>query len=598
MQNVSSAYLEAIRSSKKPYSEVYGTITFTDNTTLSVTPSIMPEKSINIERKCVDGSEIEFGGVYLGVLELSLRTTESRYKFFDARVVLSYRIEVNNAWESVKLGEFTIANADRPDKNTVKFTAYDDMQKLDKPLQSTAMSGTPYELLSLISTTCDYPLGFTQSDMAQFANNTNEITIDENSGISTYRDAVKVICQQLGCFARDNRNGQLELVKFGTSVVRELTTADWFSITPADYECRYVGLSVTSAQGTFVSAISSEDVKGNVLKISDAPAWDYGTEQYLQSLTDNLFTVLRGIIYTPFQADVLADPSYDCGDRIKCTLSNGDEIETIITSYEWTWHDLSLVSKGVNPNLQGASTNDLSKRLITKESSGNKFTYYTWLNTKNITLTTSWARIVRAPFTVGSMTTVTLWHEFKWLNTLSSATQKIELKYSFDGAEFDYQPIQTYGESGYHTWGTQFWLQNVEVAQYHTWEVFAKLDSGSCAITAGDIHALIQGQNLAPQDEFDGYLEVDEEINVQTLGRLITPLTDDTPVLSLQVPISVGDISETISTQNLGRLITTLTEGNVILNRDTEKANRVTESGDNRVTEDGRNRVTEGNLNG
>ena len=191
MQNVSSAYLEAIRSSKKPYSEVYGTITFTDNTTLSVTPSIMPEKSINIERKCIDGSEIEFGGVYLGTLELSLRTTESRYKFFDARVVLSYRIEINNAWESVKLGEFTIANADRPDKNTVKFTAYDDMQKLDKPLQSTAMSGTPYELLSFISTTCDYPLGFTQSDMDQFANNTSEITIDENSGISTYRDAVK-----------------------------------------------------------------------------------------------------------------------------------------------------------------------------------------------------------------------------------------------------------------------------------------------------------------------------------------------------------------------------------------------------------------------
>lgn len=597
MQNVSSAYLEAIRSSKKPYSEVYGTITFTDNTTLAVTPSIMPEKSISIERQCIDGNDIDFGGVFLSILELSLRTTESRYKFFDARIVLSYKIEVNNAFESVKLGEFTIANVDRPDKNTVKFTAYDDMQKLDKPLQSTAMSGTPYELLSFISTTCNYSLGFTQADMAQFANNTNEITIDENSGIATYRDAVKVICQQLGCFACDDRNGQLKLVKFGTSVVRELTTADWFSITPADYECRYVGLSVTSAQGTFVSIISGEDVKGNILKISDAPAWDYGTEQYLQSLTDNLFTVLRGIIYTPSQIDVLADPSYDCGDRIKCTLANGDEIETIITSYEWTWHDMSLVSKGVNPNLQGASTNDLSKRLITKESTGNKFTYYTWVNVKDIALTNEWARIVSIPFNVGSVTTVTLWHEFKWLNTLTGATQEVELKYAFDGIEFDYHPIQTYGESGKHTWGTQFWLQNVDINTFHIWEVYAKIDSGSCIIEAGDLHALMQGQNLAAQDEFSGYLEVDEEFTPQMLGRYITPLTDDTPVISLQVPISVGNISETIDTQNLGRLIAPLTETESRLSAEQVRYTRITEDEESvRITEDGGIRLTEGNV--
>lgn len=597
MQSVSNAYLEAIRSSKKPYSEVYGTITFTDNTTLAVTPSIMPEKSISIERQCIDGNDIDFGGVFLSILELSLRTTESRYKFFDARIVLSFRIEVNNAWESVKLGEFTIANADRPDKNTVKFTAYDDMQKLDKSLSASAMSGTPYELLSFISTTCDYPLGFTQEDMAQFANNTSEIYLDENSGIATYRDAVKVICQQLGCFARDNRNGQLELVKFGTSVVRELTTADWISITPADYECRYIGLSVTSAKGTFVSTLTTDE-KGNILKISDAPAWDYGTEQHLQSLTDNLFTVLRGIIYTPFQADVLADPSYDCGDRLKCTLSNGDEIETIITSYEWTWHDLSLVSKGVNPNLQGASTNELSKRLITKESTGNKFTYYTWVNAKNITLTTGWTRIIGPiPFNVGSVTTITLWHEFKWTNTLTGATQEVELKYAFDGIEFDYRPIQTYGESGKHTWGTQFWLQNVDVNTFHTWEVYAKIDSGSCIIEAGDLHALMQGQNLAAQDEFSGYLEVDEEFTPQMLGRYITPLTDDMPVLSLQIPISVGNISETTDVQNLGRLIAPLTETSVSLTAIQVRYTRTSEDEESvRVTEDGGIRLTEGNV--
>lgn len=592
MQNVDTEYRQAIRSTDRPLDEVYGTITFSDGTTLQVTPSIIPSNSISLSRQCIDGDELEFGGVFMGSLDMSIRTDKSRYAFNDARIVLFYRILANNTWKVVKLGEFTVSNPDKVDKNTVKFSADDDMRKLDKPLQSDAMSGTAWDILSLISDITDYPLSFTESDLSQFINVNNNIYIDSTSGIRTYRDALKVVCQSLGCFARDNRNGQLELCKFGTEVVRELNTGDWYRIVPADYICSFVGLTVTSAKGTYVSMYSSEEV-GNVMEIKDAPAWDYGSEAFLQQKTDRLFNLLRQIVYTPCEIDTFGDPSYDCGDRLKLITSSGDEIETIITSYEWKWHSgMTIESKGANPYESGVSTSDIaSTRLLGKEAASSKFNYYTYLNSREISLTTTFQRIVDIRFTVGSTTTVTLWHEFKWLNTLLNENQEITLNYYLDGIKFDYEPVQTYGENGTHTWGTQFWLQELEAGEAHEWEVQAKLNSGSCVISRGDLHALIQGQNLAPQDEFDGAINIEDTYVPIKLHRTIMPIVEDVLVFTDEpLIITLSDAMPVIKSH---RTIMPITD-TMRLTAQAVEYTRTTEDGeDTRTTEDGGIRVTE-----
>ena len=590
MQNVDTEYRQAIRSTHRPLDEVYGTITFSDGTTLQVTPSIIPSNSISLSRQCIDGDELEFGGVFMGSLDMSIRTDKSRYAFNDARIVLFYRILANNSWKVVKLGEFTVSNPDKVDKNTVKFSADDDMRKLDKPLLSDAISGTAWDVLSLISDITDYPLSFTESDLSQFVNVNDNLYIDSTSGIRTYRDALKVVCQSLGCFARDNRNGQLELCKFGTEVVRELNTGDWYSLVPADYICSFVGLTVTSAKGTYVSMYSSEEV-GNVMEIKDAPAWDYGIEEVLQQKTDRLFNVLRQIVYTPCEIDTFGDPSYDCGDRLKLITSSGDEIETIITSYEWKWHNgMTIESKGANPYESGVSTSDIaSTRLLGKEAASSKFTYYTYLNSREISLTTTFQRIVDIRFTVGSTTTVTLWHEFKWLNTLLNENQEITLNYYLDGIKFDYEPVQTYGENGTHTWGTQFWLQELETGEAHEWEVQAKLNSGSCVISRGDLHALIQGQNLAPQETFDGLIELSDEYTPFIAGFDIVGLTDSV-TLATQRPQTIS-LSDSVTAFVAGFEIIGLAD-NVRLRTAYVQFNIVSEDDDfNIVSEDGQFRI-------
>ena len=584
MQNTSSAYKEKIRLNSRPYDEVYGSVVFSDGTTptLTVSPANIPDDAVNIASQCTSGNDIEFGDVSSRVLNMSLLTDVSRYAFYGATVNLDYRIDINGTFETVHLGIFTITEAER-DGNLVTFKAYDSMRKLDVGLPADAISGSPWEMFEFISEACDYPLAFDeQFILDNFTNTSTEIYLDSTSGIKTYRDAVKVVCQNLGCCARDNRQGYLELYDPHTVVDAELSASDWYSITVADYTCHYVGLTVTSAKGTF-SSISSVEDEGNIMQIPDAPAWDYGVLTELQLMTDRLFNKLSGIIYTPCTIDMPSDASFDCGDRLEVTLPNGDTVETIITSYEWKWHGgMSIESKGTNPYQDGVSTSDIaSTRLLEKQGEGSKFNYYTYENAGIISLTQSFSRICRIRFIVGDTTTVTLWHEFKWLNTLASENQEITLNYYLDGTKFDYEPVHTYGESGTHTWGTQFWLQDVEAGAPHEWEVRAKINSGSCVISRGDLHALIQGQNLAPSDRFNGEITIEDEFTPIRLHRRVVPIGEDID-FEYSAPDPDIKLTQTIEPLRLHRRIVPLGD-NFNITREKEQYYLVTEEIDGQV---------------
>lgn len=508
MQNVTSDYKDAIRSIDKPYDEVYGTVTFSDNSTLIITPAIIPERTCTISRQCIDGDDLEFGGVYSDQLEMQLITDKSRYAFFGARVVLDYKIMVNGSYEVVHLGRFTISDAERQGDN-IKFTAYDDMRLLDKSIPTTALQGYPYDVLNLISLQTGYPISFNEQYVINnFLNTDTDLYLDKSTGISTYRDAVKVVCQVLGCFARDNRQGSMELVKYLTTSADTLTYGDWYDITVADYLCSYIGLTITCEQGTFISNVSSQEV-GNVMRIPDAPAWDFGVETQLQLQTDRLFSYLRTITYTPVEVDTIDDPSFDVGDRLTLETADGDTIETIITSYEWTWGGgMTITSKGVNPYMEGASTTDLgSKRLLEKSQAENTFSYYTWTNSRQITLTTTETALADLRFGVSVPTTIKVFHEFKWLNTLVNSTQKITIKFYLDGVVETYTPEQLYGENGVHTWNTIYWLTDVTASSDHHWRVSAFLDSGSAVINVADMRVLLEGQKLMAELPWNGWLE-------------------------------------------------------------------------------------------
>lgn len=529
MQTVSNGFRQAIIAHDRPYDEVYGTVTFSDNTTLDITPSIINDWDVSVARQCISGDELEFGGVFLGRLEMTLVSNESRYAFDGAIVDLYYRIFVNGSFESLKLGKFTISEPDKPTDNTVKFKAYDDMKLLDKPLESDALSGTVFGLFNLISQKTGYPLAFDDDFLSQFPNYDAQQYFDSSSGLKTYRDVVKALCILLGCFAEDDRHGRLILRKFGEDVVSTLTTARYYNVTPADYLCNYIALTVTSAKGTYQAMLEGSQT-GLTMNIADAPAWDYGVDTTLQNYTVNLFEVLKDITYTPCEIDMPSDPTFDCGDRIEVVTDTGS-IESIITGFEWKWHNgMTIESKGKNPYITGASTSDIaSARLLNKSAESGNLIYYTYENGDEIEIGTEFVPIAELRFRVSAITTLTLWHEFKWTNEFTGETQTVTLNYYYDDELISYEPIQTYGEEGIHTWGTQYWLLEVSVASSHTWVVEAKVDNGTAKIDISDLHALLMGQKL--YETTSGYDIPPQEDIFEPLqaGAKIVGFTDSMP---------------------------------------------------------------------
>lgn len=387
MYVTSQAYKNAIRSASRPYDTVYGTITLDNGTVITVDASVMPTNAITISHQCIDGEELMFGGVYAGTLKLSLLTDLERYAFFNSVVCLNYKIQIGTendepVYEVIPLGTFTVDDSERPNKNQVTMTAYDNMLMLGKELGGFIFSGTPWEVLQVVSEQTGIELGFTEEDLESFTNIQYQVEANESRGIQNYFDVVKMICQQLGCFAYADRNGRLALKRFSARPDISLTMSDWYSFVPADYKSKYVGLSVTSLAGVFTKTDETLGI-GNIMVIEDAPAWDFGSQEALQDKTENLFSELRLIDeYTPCELDMPSDPSFDCGDRLACTPRGSLEpIETLITSIEWKFHQgMSISSEGLNPNEGSSAIVRESTRIVNQAVAKSKLQFVSFTN--------------------------------------------------------------------------------------------------------------------------------------------------------------------------------------------------------------------------
>lgn len=390
-------YRAAIDAIGRPYNTVTGRITFSDDTYIDITDEILSEDPVSVSRQCVDDDKLMFGGVFTDTLNLSIITDVDRYKFFGAKIEINYEIEIAKTvgtsviyeMESVPLGVFYVADAEKP-SDEVNLTAYDSMTLLDKEIGDLLISGAPWPVFQQVSLACDYPLAFTENDLASFPNYDQAIGCSADNGIKTYRDVVKVICQMMGCFACDDRTGKLKLKKFSTTpdlVLGNNSTGDypWYEFVPADYECSYIGISVTGMQGSYKKITEDEGAFGLIMTMDDAPAWDYGTAEAQELKTAALYELLYDdeehkpvLIYTPATCDMPSDATYECGDMLQFNTPYSNEpYYVIITSITWNFHNgMTVESKGSNPFLEGSKpADDESTRMVTQDIAKNKLQF-------------------------------------------------------------------------------------------------------------------------------------------------------------------------------------------------------------------------------
>jgi hypothetical protein len=116
---------------------------------------------------------------------------------------------------------------------------------LKKPKKEQS-SGYPYDFLNIMCNDCKVSLAQTQAEIEVLPNGTELLGVYPDNDIETWRDFLHYLSQALGCFAFINRDGKLQLVKYGESPVCSVNSTHRYSSSFSDFVTRCTAISSTN----------------------------------------------------------------------------------------------------------------------------------------------------------------------------------------------------------------------------------------------------------------------------------------------------------------------------------------------------------------
>ena len=558
---------------------------------------------LGYQNQCSDNKDVTFGSARIGQLTATFWGLNiPRYSWRGLPIKLDYGLEIDDEgtieWVDDLLTA-TIGKAEWTDSG-VNITAYDCLANLDIPVNFEQTTGQIFGMLTLVSNDTGVLLGITEEKCASLPNGTEILGLIQPNDITTYRDFVSSIATVVGGFATATGDGKLLIKSFADSEVvfkfeaKDRVVGSVFS----DYVTNYDGIVITDAEtGAPMYYFADGAADGISINIGTNPLLQFGVDAVKNAQRQRLAEVAHSIAYVPFQLAILNCPVFELGDLIECEggVAGSEKIICCVMAIDWTFKTTtSMKGFGADPNLTaGKSRTDKALTTALKQSKESGITYYPFINTQAISLTTTPQRLYRIAFSTVDKTTVELWHEVKW-HTESDGNEPVEITYEYylDGVKFDYEPEDTWPD-GYHTMPHPYWLQNVSGGEVHYWEVRASVTGGMATADIGDVHALLRGQKLVGQVKFDGNIEITDEFEPFIAGFDIVALSDSIS-LDTQAPQTIS-LSDSVTAFVAGFDIVGLAD-NVRLRTAYVQFNIVSEDDDfNIVSEDGQyNIVSEG----
>lgn len=597
MYAVSQAYINKLKAVDIKRRRIRGSvdnIPFTENDILAA--------SFKYSDIAVNSSDIKLGGVFISTLQLTFldsfasRIARGTWRGRTITATIGLQIDhQNDTWEDVPIKPYTIDEANHTALG-VDIIAYDAMARFDAPITMNATSGNLYGFATLACQACGVDLGMTAEEMADLPNGGETLGLYPENDISTWRDFVSWIAVTAGGFATINRNGALEFRTWKTEPALTIGINDRFTGGSwSDFSTNYTAISIKNIEAGTTNYYAIDEDTGLTLDVGANPLLQYGTAETLTQQRRAVLMSIRRLQYIPFKSASLIDPAIDLGDVIQYTEGLAAGSRCCVMRIDFSFNaGATLQGYGRNPaqaNAKSRTDKELEAQAANSKAQG--LTYYTFINTTAISLTTTPQRLLKIAFVTSETTTVTLWHEFKIFSQLTGSTQTITLEYYFDDNKLDYEPVHTYGEDGEHILGTQYWLQEIAGGEIHYWEVRAYLDEGSATIGIGDIHALLQGQKLAAQVAFDGNIECTDTLPPYVIGIDAPELTDTMDGLRLTAPDPYIRVAETITPIPIGIGATNMADA-LALNAQAVQYELVTEDDeDNILTEEGGKLLTE-----
>lgn len=401
MYPVSDAFLQAVQENTRTYYWT-GRITTTSGAVHEFGYTDIVKGSGYISRQCCGSTEIELGTVYSAEMGITLFTQIDRYTLEDAKVELFYHLLLpDGTCEEVPMGVYEVSEANRAVK-CLELKAYDYMLRFEKDFSSSQTTGNVYDLMVLCCLACSVEPAQGRGEIEVMPNGSETLSIYSDNDIETYRDVLYYVGQVLGGFFAINREGKLELVKYGSVPVLELGNKHRFSSSFSDFITRYTAVSSTNMRTETAEYYALETDDGLTMNLGVNPLLQFGVDETRKQLCTNILNGLSIINYVPFDSETIGNPALDLGDVLWFSGGQADTGQlSVITSMQIKIGGRqTLKGVGKNPRLsQAKSKNDKNISGLLNQIETGKMGIYNYTNASAYTLGDSDTCIISIEFT-------------------------------------------------------------------------------------------------------------------------------------------------------------------------------------------------------
>lgn len=565
----SDAYYAALYESSIVKSYITGEIVALTGEVYEIQNSDIIPGSLSKNNKCVNGSSFEFGAVFQGELDVTLRKELDRYKIKDGSISFTeHRYLADGTVCDVAIGKFYIAQTQRSSK-LITIKATDRMDSLDADIEDNVV-GTPYELLSFMAEKTGVELAQTEAEISALPNGTLSFSVYIDM-VETWRDMVAYLGLLLGTFAVMTVEDKLEMRAYHLQSDLTIPVAKRKRNTTVveDYYTYYRGVTARFVAIENYAPYECYDktmTSGLIMNLGDIPILR-GTTENKQLALETLLAYIKQIKYVPASFElVTSDATIELGDMLALA---GENIVTYVTSYTWKYHgNMNIKGVGDNPKLK-SSGDRTSKQLKDLEAkvSAKDIIVHSYTNASALKITDSKeVTIVSINFaTVASTKPI-------FIATVPFSMEldgNAIIRYYLDGVLMEDDTLTKYVPRGNHfvtisnnlqmdantrmtlkvTMQTEYFesdnrLQAAKILSFEDYintGTFAEQDVDMTAPTAniakGAIKAVLYSQGLAGTEAWDGTINIADEIAKVTLSTAVTVAEmADTVSVGLQTP--------------------------------------------------------------
>lgn len=563
MYPISEAFLQAVQENTRSYYWT-GRITTKSGMVHEFTNKDIVKGSGYISSQCCGSTEIELGTVYSSEMGITILSEIDRYTLEDGLIELFYHLRLpDGTYEEVPMGVFEISEANRHIR-CLEIKAYDYMLRFEKDFNTTDTIGNAFEIISLCCKACGVEFAHAQNEIESMPNGNIVLSIYAENDIETYRDVLFYIGQILGGFFFINRYGKLELKKYGTEAVMEISNKQRFSSSFSDFITRYTAVSSTNLKTQTAEYYALETDDGLTVNLGVNPFLQFGTDDTRKELCTNILHDIAVIKYVPFDSETIGNPALDVGDVLRFSggHADGEQITCITSSNCRIGGKHTLKCVGKNPRLASAkSKNDKNISGLLNQVEAGKIGIHTFTNASAYTLGETDTKVVSIEFatteenhaqffgqivvdaaalqterTEKAKGTIVVPFPVTDAETGDSTENQVSVDvelpvtWSEDGKVLCYVtfelndaiitvhcPVETW-VSGKHILSLYYPIESVVPNITNTFNVYLRMENGTGSVGIGDCIASISGQAMAAAPAWDGKIELEEKIGRFVIG--------------------------------------------------------------------------------